>query len=661
MTINLYYIEGISRIDTPYFATKTSQATLSKQEEFFDSHIVQSVELSYYPPHYRNVIKFDEEDLTIKDNVNYLSLEYKDKRYYYFIDSINYVSESIIEIEITMDVIQTYMFDIYISNGVIERKFINRFDSNNKIVRTYVRENLSNNEFVYKDSYIINDDIQTWLVFAITSKYYDSNQTNTKISYDVKLPGADVNNEYLSAYPFYILPYVDCKNSGTAFYTEAGPGEFYKETRAYDMYVSIYNSFNFLASRNWVVDMYICPFNSAKDLTITYDNVNHVYRATFANTPLDFFISQHNSDYSPPDIYNLITLGNGADDPSSFNRNFKNKFKCKVGVYSTTTDLDVTKNTTLSKAFNPKYITQMLDENYIRFKFGSLTAFTSIPLFYLTSDALYCYYAFMPTDGTRVYWLGDSSGNDLYNTVVQDTNVLHFDLKNDPWVTYQSQNRSRYVAAGLNTAVTLFSKGAMNSLTSKFATQEIMDIKSNPKNYDKRYKVPQLKSKPSRMVTNREQDIERANLSTGLEAISGGAGIGEQLLKDANIALTPAEPKQIANISAVCAKQAYIMTYTEYVNDFNQCAQYYHRNGFLVNEYINAKSDIFAYVFNRYYFNILKMSLPNVHLHHVIEDEDTIEAITDRLIDGVRLWNVRNTGVVIGDFQYDNVENDYLS
>ena len=58
MNVNLYYIHGISRIDTPYFATKTSQATLSKQEEFFSNHLVLSVELSFYPPHYHNTIKF---------------------------------------------------------------------------------------------------------------------------------------------------------------------------------------------------------------------------------------------------------------------------------------------------------------------------------------------------------------------------------------------------------------------------------------------------------------------------------------------------------------------------------------------------------------------------------------------------------------------------
>ena len=79
MTITLYYVDGISRIDTPYFSNLTSQASLIRQEEFFSNHIVQQIETAFYPPHYRNSIRFDSEDLTFNDSVNYLSLEYNGK------------------------------------------------------------------------------------------------------------------------------------------------------------------------------------------------------------------------------------------------------------------------------------------------------------------------------------------------------------------------------------------------------------------------------------------------------------------------------------------------------------------------------------------------------------------------------------------------------
>lgn len=662
MNVTLYYVEGISRIDTPYFATKTTQASLNKQEEFFTSKIVKTIQLSYYPPHYRNAIRFDESDLTINDNVNYLSLDYNNKKYYYFIDSVNYISESLIEVEITMDVIQTYMFDIYIANGIIERKFINRFEDI-YINRNYIRENISDGDFIYYYSNILNEDATQWLIFTTTSKYYNMSITNVTINYSEDLPGIEDNYPFVSSYPFYIVPFTETYYWCSEIYNESTSGQLTKSSVNPPRYIETDAAwqFSFLSSRNWVVDMFICPFNCANGLSIEYDKDAEKYVADFDNYPNDYIITHHVAEISGnvTEDMDLITLSTGSD-PASF-RAHKTIFNCNVQTETTSLGF-ASKNTQLNIPYSSTRITQMFDENYIHFQFGSLAAFTTIPLYKVTRDLLYCHYAFVPSDGTRLYWITDAVGEDKYNTVVLDTNIIHFDLKNDPWVDYVSQNRSRYVAAGIDTAVTIFSKGMVNLQTAKFAEQEINDIKSNPKNYDRRYKIPQLKTKPSKMVAGREQDIAAANLGSKVSAISSiASNIGGQLVKDANMRAIPPQAKQIANISGVMARQAYIMTYIERVQDYEQCAQYYHRNGYLVNEYINATPDIFGYVFNRYYFNVLKMQLPNVHLHNVIEDEDTIQAISDRLVDGLRLWNVNNQGVVIGDFQYDNVENNYLS
>ena len=662
MTINLYYIEGISRIDTPYFATKTYQATLSKQQEFFDNHIVKSVQLAFYPPHYRNVIKFNDDDLTFNTQVNYLSLEYGNKRYYYFIDNINYLSESIIEVEITMDVIQTYMFDIYISNGIIERKFISRWRGS-YLNRDYIRENVSDNEFVFHNITTLNDDVHKWMLFVSTTKYYNMSGCNVEITYTEKTPGVPNGTSIFSAFPFYIVSFADAYHKPDPYYSEIGTGSFSESTGHQDYErVDSYTQFSFFASRDWVNNIYLCPFECCDGLTVTYNANLQKYLINFVNEPYDYFINRHlfniGGNVEIP-MFN-ITLGDGHTKPDNFDRNIYSKFVSKVNSY-TTNILNLTRNMSVGVTYNSKYITQMLDENYVRIKFGSITAFTTIPLNRLTSDAIYCKYTFNPTDGTRTYWITSSNnGDDIYNTAVIDTNVLYSDLKNDPWIQYLSQNRSRYVAAGLDTAISIFSKGMVNTQMAKFAEQEITDIKSNPKNYDKRYKEPKLKNKPSSMVEKREQDISKFNLGSKVNAISSiASNIGGQFIKDANIRAIPPSAKQISNISGINAKEAMIMVYDERVLDFEQCAQFYHRNGFLVNEYINANDNIFGSVNNRYYFNVLKMSVPNVHLHNVIEDEDTIQAISDRLVDGIRLWNVNNTGVVIGDFQYDNVENMY--
>ena len=59
----------------------------------------------------------------------------------------------------------------------------------------------------------------------------------------------------------------------------------------------------------------------------------------------------------------------------------------------------------------------------------------------------------------------------------------------------------------------------------------------------------------------------------------------------------------------------------------------------LYNEYVNNITNIFTYVNTRYHFNVLKMSDVDLHLSNVIEDDSTVNSITNRLFDGLRLWN----------------------
>ena len=113
--------------------------------------------------------------------------------------------------------------------------------------------------------------------------------------------------------------------------------------------------------------------------------------------------------------------------------------------------------------------------------------------------------------------------------------------------------------------------------------------------------------------------------------------------------------------SAFISSQGYVKYRTLTVLDYEQCANYYHRNGYKVNWYVNNIEEPFSYIQNRYYFNILKVSDCDLHLRNYIENESDMDNIKDRLIDGIRLWNVENVGVSIGDFTYDNVELDYLS
>lgn len=112
-----------------------------------------------------------------------------------------------------------------------------------------------------------------------------------------------------------------------------------------------------------------------------------------------------------------------------------------------------------------------------------------------------------------------------------------------------------------------------------------------------------------------------------------------------------------------------VMYRLDRVEDIESCGQYYHRNGYLVNEYINDARDIFSYVNTRYYYNILKLSDADIHMKNTIESDELINEIKSRLFKGLRLWNYKartsttdqSATIEIGDFSYDNVEKSYIT
>ena len=142
--ITLYYIPGISRSDTPVFST------VVEQNKYFSTYVPYStnIDTGFYPPHYRNTIDISAEDFDQVDNCNYLSLVYKNKTYYYFVDSVMYVNESLVKLIVTMDTVQTYMFDVKFLKYERTRKLIARWVGD-KINRNYLRENVSQGLFPF--------------------------------------------------------------------------------------------------------------------------------------------------------------------------------------------------------------------------------------------------------------------------------------------------------------------------------------------------------------------------------------------------------------------------------------------------------------------------------------------------------------------------------
>ena len=157
--ITLYYVDGISRENTPYFDI------IAHQDAFFAEHVVATPSDGFYVPFLNNKIVLSITDVGFSTKVNYLSLYFNSKHFYYFITDVVYISENEVEISIELDSVQTFMFNIVYHDGIVERKFIDRYKSATVINRDYIRENVSNG--VWKEpiyNYITLSDYVTYVI-----------------------------------------------------------------------------------------------------------------------------------------------------------------------------------------------------------------------------------------------------------------------------------------------------------------------------------------------------------------------------------------------------------------------------------------------------------------------------------------------------------------
>ena len=203
MIFSLYYIEGIGLNDTPIFDIEGYNRV-----DFFKKHKVGSVDSTYYPPFYKNTIKFSTSDLDFSTSMNYLSFEYLNRTYYYFIDKLNYISENVVSIDIVMDTIQTYFDDIIIDKGLLSRSFYRRYISST-INRNYIRDNLSEGKFEDNQYDYMNKNEYSFLVCKSTTpignygkSYYDDTKGNyqqNRIQYG--------NKSSLTGFFYTAIPY----------------------------------------------------------------------------------------------------------------------------------------------------------------------------------------------------------------------------------------------------------------------------------------------------------------------------------------------------------------------------------------------------------------------------------------------------------------------
>lgn len=397
MVINLYYIEGLSRGDTLFFSS------IEEQKRFFNNKVIEIIDNSFYPPHYTNKIKLEiSESFTNNTCINYLSFNYNNKEYYYFIDNITYINEYILELDITMDTIQTYLFNFKITSATVERALIERISKRgNRIVfnRNYERENFTAKEKLINKTEL-NDNGLYWLVI----KRY------TGLDGDYPFTTQTINNITISTgYLYCLIPLFNTTINAiklndtvattiTTDTTKINFNELYTNENIHSMYV--------------INDAYLQTCYSDTSGIYNFNNYNGWY-GYYSNV-----LSQGDTI-----INNGVLL-----------------LKIPELTISTYKRLPYTQPLTSTTPFNYKHIPFIIDDNYISVNFGEPISKATISTSLLTNDQLH-FKAYYDIDtGARAYQITTING-DTQETTTLVNSCENYGLQTNAYNQYMSRNR----------------------------------------------------------------------------------------------------------------------------------------------------------------------------------------------------------------------------
>lgn len=662
MTLYFCYVPGISLEDTPYLGTYVYQ------RQYFETATVATIETTFYPPHYRNQIKLSSSDIDVNTRINYLFFDYKNRRYYYFIDSITYLNEDVIAVDISMDVIQTYMFSINVHSGVVERKFIDRWNDN-LINRDYIRENVTKGEMllkVHKDIQptITDDYIAGWLIFRCSDVVLNTTPDGASYIHGESLAttGSFGNYFYVSQYIYYAYPVLKNISIDENVYIQC-----YYNSKPIQPTSGVTLSFRYRSCLNA-----LCSNEATNDVFFMPGNF-------FGATITNYRENIYNLNITSQDYHWSTSLVSGLSIVAIRIKSFTNR------MFSYAFNFETTKQSLKGVTFDGKYLPQLLDDNYYRISFGETTNQSSFPLYYLTRNFInyrwwvdiltgnryyQCYSAAGYTIDLDEYLTEDNFIPDEFNTIAVCDNPEQYDIISDSFKQWYQYNKASIIGAGVSAGLKVLSVGASaiaNNSAGSFASEQLSKLTSDPNRFDKRYKkIPTLKKRYEERIERYSDKVDKERNQYTSEVLGGVGGIGSDLLSlgisALNAYLAPDGAKSVGNWFSDLMQHSFVPQLLVFrVQDYEACANYFHRMGYRVDELVPTSTNIFEYVQNRYYFNILKMRSVDIHVNNAINTDDLITAITDRLTNGIRLWNVSNSDVTIGDYTYDNVELSALS
>lgn len=627
---------GISRLDEPCFENITQQTL------YFNSLESTTID-AVYPPYYTNKISFSTEDINITEKYNYLSLQFNGKYYYYFIDDISYINEDIFELQITMDTIQTFMFDFSIINATVTRNSINRWNSDETINRKYIRENLSKGVFV-DDGYLeYGTNYNIGFAIAYSTKAF----SNTDV------PTCDIIDNFKSVPTglyAYIIPIFDSTTIAAA--TANGGKLKYGWYRLDPDLPSPSNSTYVGAEFDW------SAFNINKLIDNPYiTNIIYI-NATCISRVFDYkFTNKTNTINGVSELYirtkRTSLKGNEEKKYPQVNRTYLATIDNVQYPYLSVKSLPnyfvnidsfypkaVIKNTSLGVKFDSKFVPQLIDENYISVKYGERGTMCEFPLHKTTKSSIDFYQGVDLFTGTRCYFMSNNtSGKDRLFTLVSTPNSQTFNLINDAWNNYYANNKATLGALGTSSAIAnILYKGAY----SNYNNSVILSAK---------YKSQDIASPMAKMGL----------LNTGLNVINYGV---DRLITRENLENAPGSVIQTGTITTDTLNKSATLVYSRmYVSDIEECAEELEHYGYKQNMDISNVDNVFTELNNRYYYNIIK--LEDISIKEKILIGNVLKSdLIARFENGLRMWNYNNGELLTDGIGYrlafDNVEKDYL-
>lgn len=589
----LVYSGNVNRYDTPYFLDELIQY------EWFDARKVYTVD-DIFPPHYTNIIRFEYDD--IKDlNYDYLMLQFTNKWYYYFVDKITYINAGIVDLSITMDVIQTYMFNFDIANCDIIRESIPRWTSDGYINRNYVRENLSSGTFELK--------YMSERYKCVKPEYEDRLNLLTQVPYYVAL----LFTEPLSSQHSELI----INSISTGLYLVLLPITAGK--------VTIYTSDNHIistsSSLNQLYDnpalykiMLLTNAGIIESLSIKYTLSGNKY-ITRTN-----YVKYNESYYLAPYYDNFNT----------------NEFYCLSNDYTPI------KNEGNYEEFNYKFVPAILDSNYIRIYCGERMQNTSIRLELVPMQNILCKMNYDLLNNTRTYYIGTEEDDliDKYNNQIQNSSIEDLTIVNDYWKQYQAQNQGT-LTTGVALAKTNARVQYYNAVGQTIGAAGNIALSGN------------LGGVGSTIAN---AFLAPANLYAAYYNIDQNLKITRE-----NLEYQPNSITSGNKMFSDYAQNSFVpIAINEVVSDIEMVAKKYELYGYKTNRHLD---DDPRYDFKRRYWNILQLDNIKIDTYAFIS-EDEKQLIYNRFKNGIRFIMVEDLDmiqphtVITKILKYDNLEVD---